>query len=358
MPSSAEGDISKPCWKFNVIIDFRGNSARSTPSESNLANKPPKPDHLAMTMQIDRKFLDLLCCPRSGRPVTMVDDRLVSEGGGTSYALSAEGIPLFAEEFCSDDARIQRAHYAHIADDYLTNLQYPHTQEYIGYLDDALSDAVGDSPLGTVAEICCGRGEALALYGDKTDRAIGVDITLEMLSAARETLQLHNCFFVQGDATTIPLTSGTIDTVFMLGGIHHVRDRVSLFGEVARILKPGGRFIWREPVSDFFVWRGLRAIIYRLSPHLDHETEAPLLWDQTVPVLDAAGFTLERWKTYGFIGFCLFMNSDVLVFNRLFRFIPGIRAVTRWVAKIDDLITRCPPFRRAGLQVVGVARRN
>jgi hypothetical protein len=42
---------------------------------------------------------------------------------------------------------------------------------------------------------------------------------------------------------------------------------------------------------------------------------------------------LTSWKTYGFLGFCLLMNSDVLIFNRLFRFIPGIRAITRAFAR-------------------------
>ena len=49
------------------------------------------------------------------------------------------------------------------------------------------------------------------------------------------------------------------------------------------------------------------------------------------------------------------MNSDVLIFNRLFRFIPGIRAITRAFARLDDWITSRPSWTRRGLQVVGVA---
>jgi len=61
--------------------------------------------------------------------------------------------------------------------------------------------------------------------------------------------------------------------------------------------------------------------------------------------------------TYGFIGFCLLMNSDVLIFNRLFRFIPGIRGITRAFAKLDDWITSRRGWTRRGLQVVGVAEK-
>ena len=61
------------------------------------------------------------------------------------------------------------------------------------------------------------------------------------------------------------------------------------------------------------------------------------------------------YETHGFLGFCLFMNSDVLFFNRLFRFIPGIRALVRGAARLDRLLLRISPLRRAGLQVIGIA---
>jgi hypothetical protein len=123
-------------------------------------------------------------------------------------------------------------------------------------------------------------------------------------------------------------------------------------------LKPGGWFYFREPVSDFALWRWIRKIIYRLSPTLDHETERPLLWRETVPLLEASGLACRHWSTHGFFGFCLFMNSDVLVFNRLFRFLPGIRQLTRLATRIDDAILSIRFLRHAGLQVVGAVQRQ
>jgi hypothetical protein len=101
----------------------------------------------------------------------------------------------------------------------------------------------------------------------------------------------------------------------------------------------------------------MRAVIYRVSPGLDHETERPLRYHETVPLLERAGFRVRAWRTYGFLGFCFFMNSDILVFNRLFRFVPGIRALTRIATAIDDWTGRLPALARAGLQVVGWAQR-
>jgi SAM-dependent methyltransferase len=305
--------------------------------------------------RVPADLLALLRCPATGSALHRSGDFLVSADGAHRYAVAATGIPLFAAAVCSADALAQQAHYDTIAAAYVANLHYPHTEEYMAYLDRALLAIVASGRLGMVAEICCGRGEAFALLGDRIGRGIGIDISLAMLEAAMRHHPGERFSFVQGDATTLPLADASVDTVFMLGGIHHVNDRRRLFAEIARVLKPGGRFYFREPVSDFLLWRWIRAIVYRLSPILDYDTERPLLHGETVPVLAESGLVCEIWRTHGFLGFCLFMNSDVLVFNRLFRFIPGIRGVTRFFAWLDGWTLRLPFMGRAGLQVVGVA---
>ena len=299
-----------------------------------------------------------LRCPLSGQPVRLEGSHYVSMDGGHRYPVTSSGIPLFAEQSCSEDARRQRDHYQKVADKYLENLGYPHTQVYMDYLDAAFRSHVRESDLADAAEICCGHGELLELFRSRVGAGVGVDISPAMLEAARtKHRDAPHFLFVQGDATRLPLADGQFSGVFMLGVIHHVSDRQQLFSEVFRILRPGGRFYFREPLSDFFLWRWIRAVIYRLSPALDSDTERPLLWAETVPVLRKAGFELKAWDTYGFLGFCFFMNSDVLVFNRLFRFLPGIRPLTRLWTRIDDLTVRLPGLRRAGLQVVGVAEK-
>jgi ubiquinone/menaquinone biosynthesis C-methylase UbiE len=298
---------------------------------------------------------DLLACPQSGESLHRAGDKLVSDSGRYRYDIDASGIPLFAKEFLSAEAAIQQKHYDEIAEAYTNNLGYPHTVAYMDYLDDELKRVVGTGGLGTCAELCCGNGEAFALLGDRMSAGVGIDVSTSMLHKGQEITADPRLVFVQGDATRLPLADGSFDSVVILGGIHHVPDRQALFAEAFRVLRPGGVFIWREPVSDFWLWKFLRAIVYRLSPMLDHETERPLTWDETVPVLQRAGFRLDEWRTCGFFGFCIFMNSDVLFFNRLFRFVPGISAITRAFARFDRWCTNLPGLRRAGLQVVGKA---
>lgn len=307
--------------------------------------------------RFDDSRLAQLRCPRSGQPLRVDGDALESEDGKHRYPVHDSGIPLFAEQPETRDAARQQEHYDRIAEAYVENLGYPHTVEYDRYLHRVILEELGDVALGVTAELCCGDGEALALVGNRASRAFGVDISVAMLETAATRPGVGDVTWLQADATRLPLADASLDTVLMFGGVHHVADRQGLFREVARVLRPGGRFLWREPVSDWWPWRALRAVIYRLSPTLDHETERPLRLSETEPPLIEAGLELTSWRTCGFLGFCFLMNSDVLVLNRLLRFLPGITALTRAAARFDERCVQGLGPRRFGLQVVGSARK-
>lgn len=302
-------------------------------------------------------FLPILACPVTHAPLLREGSWLTTADGCQRFRIDDHGVVCFAEGHLTEDVERQRDHYDRVAEVYVANLGYPHTQEYMAYLDRCLFEVIGAGDLGEMAELCCGQGDAIALLDGRYRRAIGVDISSAMLSVASRRHQGKPCGLLQADVTRLPLVDASLDSVVMLGGIHHVPDRPGLYAEILRVLKPGGRFLWREPVNDWFLWRWIRAAIYRLSPALDHETEAPLRHAETKAQLERSGLVLKQWRPAGFIGFCLFMNSDVMVINRLFRFLPGVRAIVRLSAMVDDRMVRVPRLARMGLQVVGEARR-
>lgn len=311
---------------------------------------------------IPEAILRRLRDPNSGQALRVKEQSFVTADGAEVCPLSKTGIPLFARAFCSPDAQRQQHHYDAVSRAYLENLTYPHTQVYTDSMDRLFLNNLASKDLGDVAEICCGRGEALRLLVRQPDiqieSGVGVDISLNMLEAARSDFADERFYFVQGDATRLPLAENSFDNVFMFGGIHHVNDREALFSEIFRILKPGGYFYYREPLDDFFLWRGLRAVIYKLSPALDHLTERPLRHPETIPVLEKVGFHHRLWRSCGFIGFCFLMNSDVLFVNRLFRFIPGIRCFTKVWTWIDECCLKIPGLGGAGTQVIGIAKKT
>lgn len=298
------------------------------------------------------QLMELLRCPATGAPLERCGDALVA--GDVRYPLTESGLPLFAESLLTDDARRQQEHYDGLADAYLENLAQPPTQEYERLLQARLLEGV-QGPLRTVVELCCGRGEALRIPELQYERGVGVDISRAMLEAGLADRPRPEAFFVQGDAARLPLADACCDAVFLLGGVHHVNDRVGLFSEVRRVLRPGGQLHFREPVDDFLPWRLARRVIYRLSPALDEETEAPLRRTETEAHLAAAGMRLTRWDTSGFLAWSFLMNSDVLVFNRAFGRLPGIRRLTRAGARLDDALLALPGLDGSGLQVIATA---
>src|SRR5262245_10714986 len=79
-------------------------------------------------------FLDLLRSP-GGVELLRVAEGAVTTTSGERYRCTPSGIPLFAEQPETEAARVQQAHYDRIASAYLTNLAYPHTQEFMAYFD-------------------------------------------------------------------------------------------------------------------------------------------------------------------------------------------------------------------------------
>ncbi|WP_415715114.1 class I SAM-dependent methyltransferase [Maridesulfovibrio sp.] len=302
-----------------------------------------------MKNKINPCVLSLLQCPTTKKQFVQNGRSVVSSDGAVSYPLTDSGIISFAKSDFSSDALIQEDHYNKVAKDYVVNLGYPHTQAYLAYMDEVFKEVANLNEHVVAAEICCGAGECVSIFDEYVKCGIGIDISMQMLENAAKKYSGKNTF-VHGDATNIPLQDNSVDVVMMAGGVHHINDRKKLFSEVYRILKTGGVFVAREPLNDFFLWRALRDIIYRLSPALDYDTEEPLRFDKTVSVLEECGFTVEDWKPFGFLGFILFMNSDILYFNRLFKFVPGIRKIVEYSTRFDSWVLKHKKFKNIGLQ--------
>lgn len=164
---------------------------------------------------------DLLRCPATGESLQLEEGQLVSASGRNRYTTSTSGIPLFAQEFCSAEGRVQQRHYDRVAASYLENLTYPHTQEYNHYLDEVLLNAVKDATFDNVAEICCGRGEAFQILGTRIGHGVGIDVSLAMLEAARRGFDsakftlfrvMRRCYHWQMTASIVFLCWGEFTT--------------------------------------------------------------------------------------------------------------------------------------------------
>lgn len=183
--------------------------------------------------------------------------------------------------------------------------------QLIGYGDDELAQL----PEGANMGLSCGNPVALAslregevvldlgsgggfdvfIAGRKTGpagRAIGVDMTPEMISRARRNLEtyrrqsgLDNVEFRLGEIEHLPAADASVDVVISNCVINLSPDKPQVWREIARVLKPGGRV----SVSDIALLRPLPEEARASVEALVGCVAGAVLVDETRTMVHAAG---------------------------------------------------------------------
>lgn len=151
-------------------------------------------------------------------------------------------------------------------------------------------------PGETVVDLGCGGGLDVFLAASKvgpTGKAIGIDMTPEMLELARNNAAkgnggrpIANVEFHQATIDKLPLPDASVDCVISNCVINLAPDKPAVFREVVRVLRPGGRLA----VSDIALKKPLPAEVGRdLMAYVGCIAGAILIGDYRKQLM-AAGF--------------------------------------------------------------------
>ena len=114
----------------------------------------------------------------------------------------------------------------------------------------SIVDLLPEGEIGDLLDLGTGTGRMMLVLGGRSRRAVGIDLSREMLAVARANLErsdLRDWQVRQGDLFQLPLSSESFDVAVMHQVLHYLEDPLDALVEAARVMRPGGQFL----VVDF-----------------------------------------------------------------------------------------------------------
>lgn len=120
----------------------------------------------------------------------------------------------------------------------------------------------GLKPNGHGLDVCCGTGMLTmeqARVAGPGGKVVGLDFSENMLAVARENVKTFelkdNITLIQGNAMSLPFEDNTFDCATVGWGLRNVPDIATAVGEMARVVKPGGKVVsldMAQPTAPIF----------------------------------------------------------------------------------------------------------
>ena len=154
----------------------------------------------------------------------------------------------------------------------------------------------------TVIDLGSGAGNdcfvARAETGEK-GKVIGIDFTEAMIEKANANAKkfgFDNVEFIYGDIENLPVNDGTADVIVSNCVLNLVPDKEKAFGEIMRVLRPGGHF----SVSDIVLKGELPSNIRKAGEMYAGCVSGAVQKDEYIGIVKKAGFknvTIQKEKT-------------------------------------------------------------
>jgi len=136
----------------------------------------------------------------------------------------------------------------------------------------------------------CGRGGNLMACGKwfALGRRVGLDLSGVAVAAVAASLGPRGVRVVHGDAEHLPFAPRSFDAVLCIESAGHYPDRLGFFAEVARVVRPGGWFLYAESMDHAMhgaVGRALEACGFDAVFHADVGDRVRRHWEKVSSAL-------------------------------------------------------------------------
>jgi SAM-dependent methyltransferase len=150
---------------------------------------------------------------------------------------------------------------------------------------------------GRLLDVGCATGGLLSAAIARGWQAEGVEISAEAAAHARA----RGLTVFQGDLIAARFPDQSFDLVYMGDVLEHVPDCRAVVDEVARVLRPGGRFYLRGPITTHSLARGLALAFAAATGRTLTLHEVPYhLWEFTpgslTRLVERAGLRVEHLR--------------------------------------------------------------
>jgi demethylmenaquinone methyltransferase / 2-methoxy-6-polyprenyl-1,4-benzoquinol methylase len=99
------------------------------------------------------------------------------------------------------------------------------------------------APGETVLDLACGTGDLGVAAAARGAHVTGLDLVPRMIALARQRPDAAPIRLVVGDMTSLPIADASFDVITTGYGLRNVPRLDRTLDEIARVLKPGGRFL-------------------------------------------------------------------------------------------------------------------
>ena len=145
-----------------------------------------------------------------------------------------------------------------------TIARYQNSCETTVYPVDYAFHLLGDVNGKTVLEYGCGGGVYTVALAARGAKVIAFDISPELLALVKKRVEANHCDdsvqLLLGTAHSLPFADESIDIVFGMAILHHLDLEIAA-RELQRVLRKGGRAIFKEPLRNSKLYAWLRQFL-------------------------------------------------------------------------------------------------